>query len=167
MTPQAPDQEYIITETLIRQWRGQCMKLSSPHTDDDDCKKCAYRGKGVRERCCDLDDSDFEKMFRSRPAPSPAAEHAKHENISDHSELKLPPTKEWTLGMVYAFEAGLEEGKKQAAAQAREDSMVEIVEELHRQFIGKNKSQILDIIFECQINPVKWLKSLRTRGEPR
>jgi hypothetical protein len=64
-----------------------------------------------------------------------------------------------------AYQAGIECGREEAAAQAREKAMVEIVEELHRQFIGRTKSQIFDVMCECQINPEKWLKSLRTGGD--
>ena len=63
------------------------------------------------------------------------------------------------------YETDCKEHDATTAAQAREDAMVEIVEELHRQFIGRTKSQILDIMCVCQINPEKWLKSLRTGGD--
>ena len=39
----------------------------------------------------------------------------------------------------------------------------ELIEELNRQTTGRKKSQILDILFECQTNPEKYLESLRTQ----
>jgi hypothetical protein len=56
---------YIITEEMIKTWRTGCINLSNPHTNDDICKKCKYRGKGMREKCCDFGDTDVEKIFRS------------------------------------------------------------------------------------------------------
>jgi hypothetical protein len=58
---------YIITEEMIKSWRKGCINLSNPHTDDDMCKKCEYRGKGMREKCCNFGDTDVEKIFRSHP----------------------------------------------------------------------------------------------------
>jgi len=65
MTPQ-PQQEYIITEDMLRYWKNQCV-AEPAHTNTDECKACQYRGKGTREGCCDFDDTDMEKIFRSRP----------------------------------------------------------------------------------------------------
>jgi hypothetical protein len=62
--------QYIITETMLQTWRKGCVNLSNPHTNDDICKKCEYRGTGVRKGCCDFDDSDVEKIFRSHPYQS-------------------------------------------------------------------------------------------------
>ena len=89
---------------------------------------------------------------------SSVCEHDSRRSRPAHSPSELAAT---------AYQAGIECGREEGAAQAREDAMVEIVEELHRQFIGRTKSQILDIMCECQINPGKWLKSLRTGGERR
>lgn len=59
--------EYVITEEMLKQWRGNCINLQNPHTNDDFCKKCQYRGKGSRKGCCDFDDNHMEDIFRSRP----------------------------------------------------------------------------------------------------
>ena len=67
--PVQPEQEYIITESMLRIWRNQCI-AEPAHSDTDQCKKCQYRGKGARIGCCDFGESDMEKIFRSRPAPS-------------------------------------------------------------------------------------------------
>jgi hypothetical protein len=62
--------QYIINEEQLQSWRKGCVNLSNPHTDDDICKKCKYRGIGMRENCCDFDDSAMEKIFRSHPYQS-------------------------------------------------------------------------------------------------
>ena len=62
-------QEYIITEDMLRYWKNQCV-AEPAHTNTDECKACQYRGKGTREGCCDFDDTDMEKIFRSRPHTS-------------------------------------------------------------------------------------------------
>jgi len=59
--------QYIINETMLQTWRNGCVNLSNPHADDDMCKKCKYRGKGLRENCCDFDDNSMEDIFRSHP----------------------------------------------------------------------------------------------------
>lgn len=67
---QPQQQEYIITEDMLRIWRNQCI-AEPAHTDTDQCKACEFRGIGMRTNCCDFGDSDMEKIFRSRPAPAP------------------------------------------------------------------------------------------------
>jgi hypothetical protein len=62
--------QYSITEEMLQTWRKGCVNLSNPHTDDDICKNCEYRGKGAREKCCDFDDNSMERIFRSRPYQS-------------------------------------------------------------------------------------------------
>ena len=59
--------QYIIDEEMITSWRNGCVNLLNSHTDDDICKKCKYRGKGLRENCCNFDDNSMEDIFRSRP----------------------------------------------------------------------------------------------------
>ena len=59
--------QYIITETMLQTWRNGCVNLSNPHVNDDICKKCEYRGTGMRKECCDFDDNTMEKIFRSHP----------------------------------------------------------------------------------------------------
>ena len=59
--------QYIINETMLQTWRKGCLNPKIPHTDDDTCKKCKYRGKGLRKNCCDFDDNAMEDIFRSRP----------------------------------------------------------------------------------------------------
>ena len=58
--------EFIISDNMIRQWRGACIKVA-PFQEEDQCKDCEYRGKGARKGCCDFDDDAMEKIFRSRP----------------------------------------------------------------------------------------------------
>lgn len=58
---------YLIDENTIQVWKNQCINPKQPHTDGDICRACDYRGKGARKNCCDFDDSDMEKIFRSRP----------------------------------------------------------------------------------------------------
>ena len=57
---------YIISDDMIRQWRGACVKVP-PFQEVDQCKDCEYRGKGARKGCCDFDDNAMERIFRSRP----------------------------------------------------------------------------------------------------
>lgn len=57
---------FIISDDMIRQWRGACIKVA-PFQEEDQCKDCEYRGKGARKGCCDFDDDAMEKIFRSRP----------------------------------------------------------------------------------------------------
>jgi hypothetical protein len=59
--------QYIIDEKMIKSWRKGCVNLSNPHMDDDTCKLCKHRGKGMRMDCCDFDDEDAECLFRSNP----------------------------------------------------------------------------------------------------
>ena len=59
--------QYIINETMLQTWRKGCLNPKIPHTDDDTCKKCKYRGKGLRKNCCDFDDNAMEDIFRSHP----------------------------------------------------------------------------------------------------
>jgi len=62
--------QYIINETMLQTWRKGCLNPKIPHTDDDTCKKCKYRGKGLRKNCCDFDDNAMEDIFRSYPYQS-------------------------------------------------------------------------------------------------
>ena len=62
--------QYIINETMLQTWRKGCLNPKIPHTDDDTCKKCKYRGKGLRKNCCDFDDNAMEDLFRSHPYQS-------------------------------------------------------------------------------------------------
>ena len=62
--------QYIINETMLQTWRKGCLNPKIPHTDDDTCKKCKYRGKGLRKNCCDFDDNAMEDIFRSHPYQS-------------------------------------------------------------------------------------------------
>jgi len=62
--------QYIINETMLQTWRKGCLNPKIPHTDDDTCKKCKYRGKGLRKNCCDFDDNAMEDIFRSHPHQS-------------------------------------------------------------------------------------------------
>lgn len=81
-----PEQEYIITESMLRIWRNQCV-AEPAHTDTDHCKKCQYRGKGARIGCCDFGESDMEKIFRSRPAPAAdAPNQCYHTGYSDGAQ---------------------------------------------------------------------------------
>lgn len=68
-TAPAPEGEkcYIITETMLNQWRAGCLDISDPHMDTDVCRNCQFRGKDVRAKCCDFDDNAMEQIFRSRP----------------------------------------------------------------------------------------------------
>ena len=79
--------DYIITEDMLKQWRGNCINLRNPHTNDDICKMCKYRGTGSRKGCCDFDDNHMEDIFRSRPLSEHAAEesfeHGRSIAISD------------------------------------------------------------------------------------
>ena len=96
MTPQ-PQQEYIITEDMLRYWKNQCV-AEPAHTNTDECKACQYRGKGTREGCCDFDDTDMEKIFRSRPhtsTPNPCEEQGctdteQCDEICEHSRIYSP-----------------------------------------------------------------------------
>jgi hypothetical protein len=172
--PMTPQPLFTITELEMRQIQQDCAYPNSescdgcPFADGEDTTRASGLGCNFigANRLID------EIMERSRPAPSPKSgcdgcrkevEHLDCPRPGNCDQMKCPICCEST-----DFPTLPEEIKKYeeaAAAQAREDAMVEIVEELHRQFIGRTKSQILDIMCECQINPGKWLKSLRTGGE--
>ena len=65
MTDKQPEPEYIISEEQLQIWRQGCINLKTPRTDGEFCQSCEYRGKGLREKCCDFDDVSAEKIFRS------------------------------------------------------------------------------------------------------
>lgn len=78
MTPARRPQEYIITDNMIKAWRNGCVKGIQIKFDDSRCLDCEFCGTGARYHCCDFDDVDVEKMFRSRPhtsAPAPEPDH--------------------------------------------------------------------------------------------
>ena len=95
-------QEYIITEDMLRYWKNQCV-AEPAHTNTDECKACQYRGKGTREGYCDFDDTDMEKIFRSRPhtsTPNPCEEQGctdteQCDEICEHSCIYSPA---WVKG---------------------------------------------------------------------
>ena len=61
---------YVISEDMLKIWRASCTNIQEPHTNNETCKGCKYRGKGNRRDCCDFDDDDMEEIFRSRPLSS-------------------------------------------------------------------------------------------------
>ena len=77
--------KYIITDEMIKQWRKNCVNLQNPHTNNDFCKACLYRGKGTRKGCCDFDDNHMEDIFRSRLLSAELKdEREKYEPILEH-----------------------------------------------------------------------------------
>jgi hypothetical protein len=60
-------QRYIIDDNMLMTWRAACINPFDPHHDTPDCRSCEYRGKGAREKCCDFDDDDMQKIFQSNP----------------------------------------------------------------------------------------------------
>jgi len=131
----------------------------TPQPQPHSCRTCSdFETCGIT--------NDETSCWKPRPAPSPDDEVCRYWGKKDGKPVcsLLIPDPALYVELVSADHKA---ACKQAADQAREDAMVEIVEELHRQFIGRTKSQILDIMCECQNNPVEWLESLRTGGEPR
>jgi hypothetical protein len=60
-------QRYIIDDNMLMTWRAGCINPFDPCHDTPDCRMCEYRGKGAREKCCDFDDDDMQKIFQSNP----------------------------------------------------------------------------------------------------
>lgn len=80
---------YIVTESQLMIWRAGCIK-AAVFNPDERCDGCEFAGKesAGRKNCCDFDDDAVEKMFRQH-------------RVDDI-----------TVGMVYAYEAGLKDGKQ-------------------------------------------------------
>ena len=66
-----PQSGYIINDLMLKIWRVGCVNLSNPYTNDDKCRRCEYRGKGVRKGCCDFDDNAMQKIFKTHLYPAP------------------------------------------------------------------------------------------------
>jgi hypothetical protein len=71
----------------------------------------------------------------------------------------------WALGKLSKDNQLLKEIRSRPLSEEIRKVRVEIAEELNRQTIGRTKSQIADVIFECQTDPDVFLKSLR-EGAP-
>jgi hypothetical protein len=71
--------DYIITDTMLHQWRSGCYKDGQINPNNDNCRTCRFEPKsGPREGCCEFDEDEMEKIFRSRPLEehNPAIEAA-------------------------------------------------------------------------------------------
>lgn len=96
--------QYIIDEKMIKSWRKGCVNLSNPHTDDETCKLCKHRGKGMRMDCCDFDDEDAERLFRSHPY-NPQAEQGlwTTDELIQHEKMATDAEREKVLEKFVAF----------------------------------------------------------------
>jgi hypothetical protein len=124
--------EYVITENTV------C----------EGCDMCNEYGR--------LDCEIMVRIRQSRPhIPAPTNTELRHckktECIDYNTELCQP----WKCS--YAMQ-------KHDAAMAHIATLAayeELIIELNRQTTGRTKEEIRDILFICQINPTKWLQSLR------
>lgn len=161
-TPQQPQQphEWFCCEDCEHDGQGTCPVPEDAINNTSDLKRFQ---KVVKVTGC-----KHQKSIRSRPSSSIKPRPPCEECIYQHNDTRPSPASpepdccnpcpSKTANRSCRATCRIFTTTQEAAAQARE----ELVVELNRQTIGKTRSQILDILCECQANPEKYLESLRT-----